>query len=132
MELAEEIRQLEGRGTPTPEEQQMQQLYQQLALMREQLELQELEAKVFDLRSKAQLNLAKTGEIDAEMQHKLNELEAKLAIEREGFQLRRELAREQSVNNLEGKVIDHKATTQQKVLDAALTARLPSRNQGAQ
>ncbi len=120
MELAEEIRQAQGRGTQSPEEQQMAQLLREFALMREQLELAELEQKVHLLRSQVELNFAKTGEIDATMQLNLDKLESDVALAREGFDLRKKLNRDQSINKLEGKVIDHKALTAQRFTAATL------------
>lgn len=130
MELAEEIRQLTGRGAPTEEEMQMQQIIQEMALMREQLELQELEAKVLKLQSEAQLNLAKTGEIPAKLQEQIEQREADLAIAREGFDVRLRLARTQNMGSLEGKVIDHKARTREQFVNAQLQqiTQQPTRN----
>ena len=113
MELAEEMRQMQGRGTPSPEEQQMAQLLQEFSLMREQLELAELEAKVNKLRSETELTEAKTGEVNEKARFNLEKLESDVALAREGFELRRNLGRDQAVNKLEGKVIDHKASTAQ-------------------
>jgi hypothetical protein len=120
MELAEEIRQLQGRGALSPEQQQMQQMMQQFEIMGMQLELQEMEAKVAKLYAEAQLAAAKAGVVPVEMEQKIQKAEQELAVAREGFELRKQLSAEQSTNNLEKIVAQHRATQVQKLTDARL------------
>ena len=117
-ELAEEMRAMSGRGTPTEEDVQMQDFMRQFELMQMQLALSEMEARISKLRSEAALNMAKGMAVEPELQRKIDELEATVALEREGFELRRQLAQQSGVSKLENTVVAHH-TRQKELLTKA-------------
>jgi hypothetical protein len=119
-ELAEEMRQLMGRGTPSEEEMQMAQVMQQMAMMREQLELAELESKVMKLKSETALNFAKTGQIDSDVEARVEEMEKEIMLAREGFEVRKQLAQINKTGKLEGQVINHYSNQQQQMTKAQI------------
>lgn len=66
-QIAEEVKKLQGLGDPTPEQQQMLQMQQELAIKTAMAQLAELEAKVARLQSESVLNQAKAKvSLDAE------------------------------------------------------------------
>ena len=92
-ELATRIRQMTGQEPPTPEQQQAQAQQQEIQMAQIQLELAKMEAEVKKLQSEAALNIAKvqdTAEIDPQV--RMAELQAKLQMNQEQLQLRRELS----------------------------------------
>ena len=92
-ELATRIRQMTGQEPPTPEQQQAMAQQQEIQMAQIQLELAKMEAEVKKLQSEAALNIAKvqdTAEIDP--QARMAELQAKLQMNQEQLQLRRELS----------------------------------------
>lgn len=97
-EIAERVRQLTGTGTPSPEQMQMQAMMQQLEIQRIQLELGELEGKIADLNSKAQLNQAKAAEIMQDKDGELAGVEARQEMERFGVEM--QVEREKLANAL--------------------------------
>lgn len=92
-ELAKRIRQMTGQEPPTPEQQQAMAQQQQIQMAQLQLEIAKQEAEVKKLQSEAALNIAKvqdTAEIDPQM--RMQELQAKIAMNQEQLQLRRDLS----------------------------------------
>ena len=92
-ELAKRIRVMTGAEPPTPEQQEAQAQQQQIQMAQVQLEITKLEAEVKKIQSEAALNIAKvqnTAEIDPQM--RMQELQAKIAMNEEQLQLRRELS----------------------------------------
>ena len=92
-ELATRIRQMTGQEPPTPEQQQAMAQQQEIQMAQIQLELAKMEAEVKKLQSEAALNIAKvqdTAEIDPQV--RMAELQAKLQMNQEQLQLRRELS----------------------------------------
>jgi hypothetical protein len=92
-ELAKRIRQMTGQEPPTPEQQEAQAQQQQIQMAQIQLEIAKMEAEVKKIQSEAALNIAKvqnTAEIDPQI--RMQELQAKISMNEEQLQLRRELS----------------------------------------
>ena len=92
-ELAKRIRVMTGVEPPSPEQAEAQAQAQQIEMAQVQLEIAKLEAEVKKIQSEAALNIAKvqdTSEIDPQM--RMQELQAKVAMNEEQLQLRRELS----------------------------------------
>jgi len=94
-ELAKRIRVMTGQEPPTPEQAEAQAVEQQIAMQQLQLEIAKLEAEVKKLQSEAALNVAKMQDtVDVDPQIRMAELQAKLQMNEEQLQLRRELSSE--------------------------------------
>ena len=91
-ELAERIRRLTGQADPTPEEMEIAQIQQQLAMAMQQGELQKLGAEIQELQARATQQMARAGKDDAEADRLLEQLESSLQGKREEYQLRDRLA----------------------------------------
>lgn len=109
-ELAQEIRDMTGRGEPTEEEiaaiQFQQMIQQQLALLevsRAAAEVARLEAEAAKLA--AQADQLGGGLSSPEMQMRMNELQVQLQIARENLMLRRDLAQLSATSRLDGTVL---------------------------
>ena len=92
-ELAKRIRQMTGQEPPTPEQAEAMAQQQQIQMQQLQLEMAKLEADVKKTQSEAALNIAKvqdTTEVDPQI--RMAELQAKIQINEEQLELRRELA----------------------------------------
>lgn len=92
-ELAKRIRVMTGVEPPSPEQAEAQAQAQQIEMAQVQLEIAKLEAEVKKIQSEAALNIAKvqdTSEIDPQI--RMQELQAKVAMNEEQLQLRRELS----------------------------------------
>ena len=92
-ELAKRIRQMTGQEPPTPEQAEAMAQQQQIQMAQIQLEIAKMEAEVKKIQSEAALNIAKvqdTAEIDPQM--RMQELQAKIAMNQEQLQLRRDLS----------------------------------------
>jgi len=92
-ELAKRIRQMTGAEPPTPEQAEAMAQQQQIQMAQIQLEIAKMEAEVKKIQSEAALNIAKvqdTAEIDPQI--RMQELQAKIAMNQEQLQLRRELS----------------------------------------
>ena len=92
-ELAKRIRTVMGLEPPTPEQAQAMAQQQEIQMMQLQLEIAQLEAEVKKTQSETALNMAKTqGVADVDPQIRMAELQAKIQINQEQLDLRRELA----------------------------------------
>ena len=92
-ELAKRIRIATGQEPPTPEQAEMQAQHHQWEMDQIQLEIAKMEAEVRKLQSEAAVNIAKVQDMaDVQPNTKLNELQAKLQLKREEFDLRRDLS----------------------------------------
>ena len=92
-ELAKRIRVLTGQEPPSPEQAEIQAMQQQAAMQQMQLELAKLEAEVKKLQAEAALNIAKVQDVsDVDPQIRMAELQAKVQINQEQLELRRELS----------------------------------------
>lgn len=92
-ELAKRIRIATGQEPPTPEQAEMQAQHHQWEMDQIQLEIAKMEAEVRKLQSEAAVNIAKVQDMaDVQPNSKLNELQAKLQLKREEFDLRRDLS----------------------------------------
>jgi hypothetical protein len=92
-ELAKRIRTLTGQEPPTPEQAEAMAQQQQVQMMQLQLEIAKQEAEVEKIQSEAALNIAKvqnTAEVDPQM--RIAELQAKIQMNQEQLNLRRELS----------------------------------------
>jgi len=92
-ELAKRIRTITGQEPPTPEQAEAMQQQQQIQMAQIQLEIAKQEAEVKKIQSEAALNIAKvqeTAEIDPQM--RVAELEAKIAMNEQQLELRRQLS----------------------------------------
>ena len=94
-ELAKRIRMLTGQEPPSPEQAQVLQQQQMLAMQNLQLETMKLQAEVEKLQTEAAINVAKV-QNDAEVtpQIRMAELQAKIQMNQEQLALRRELSSE--------------------------------------
>ena len=87
-ELAARLRQ-----EPSPEQMQIIQMQQQLAMQEAQLNVAKLEAEVRKVQSEGAMNIAKVQDIaEVQPQLRMQELQQELQMARENLQLRRELA----------------------------------------
>ncbi|QIB67163.1 portal protein [Kineobactrum salinum] len=127
--LAEEVRAMTGRGEPTEEELALQQQIQQMELMTMQLNLAKLEGEAMKVRAEAQKLLAESGAIPVELELQMVELEADIQKEREGFEVRKELALTNARNQLEKVLMQAKAKQLEQTTAAALAPRTPVRPQ---
>jgi len=92
-ELAKRIRQMTGQEPPTPEQAEAMAQQQQIQMQQLQLEMAKLEADVKKTQSEAALNIAKVQDTtDVDPQIRMAELQAKIQINEEQLELRRELA----------------------------------------
>lgn len=92
-ELAKRIRQMTGQEPPTPEQAEAMAQQQQLQLQQLQLEMAKLDADVKKTQSEAALNIAKVQDTtDVDPQIRMAEIQAKIQINEEQLELRRELA----------------------------------------
>lgn len=95
--IADEVQKLLGAAEPTPEEVQIMQMQQQLAIETTKAELAKLQAQSENLHSTTALNLAKAsqlagGEQSPEQDFKRDQLEAQIALKREELKTRLALA----------------------------------------
>ena len=92
-ELAKRIRQMTGQEPPTPEQAQVMQQQQMLAMQNLQLETMKLQAEVEKLQTEAAVNVAKVQEVaEVNPQARLAELQAKIQMNQEQLALLRELS----------------------------------------
>lgn len=96
-EIANEVEKLLGQAAPTPQEVQMMQMQQQLAIQTAQGELQKLQAQAENMQSATALNIAKAsqlagGENSPQMELERDQLEAQIALKREELSTRIGLA----------------------------------------
>jgi len=92
-ELAKRIRQLTGQEPPTPEQQEAMAQQQQIQMQQLQLEMAKLDADVKKAQSEAALNIAKVQDTtDVDPQLRMAELQAKIQMNQEQLDLRRELS----------------------------------------
>ena len=100
-ELADEIREMQGRGDLSEEQQQMMQLQQQVTQQLMMLEVQKASAEVAKLQAEAAVLTAEMDIDSPEYAIKKDEMDLELTIAREQLQLRRELANLQATSNLD-------------------------------
>jgi hypothetical protein len=92
-ELAKRIRTMTGQEPPTPEQAEAMQQQQQIQMQQLQLEMAKLDADVKKTQSEVALNIAKAQDAtDVDPQIRMAEIQAKLQINQEQLDLRRELA----------------------------------------
>ena len=92
-ELAKRIRVMTGQEPPSPEQAAFQQQQRQWEMESIELEIAKLEAEVKKLQSEAAVNVAKVQDIaDVQPNLRVNELERKIALKQEEFELRRGLS----------------------------------------
>lgn len=91
-ELAELLKGMNGFNEPTPEEQQLMQMQQEMQLKAAQLDLAKMEGEVMELQSRAQLQAQKAQSLNEQDQARMDELEAKITMKREELQTRIQLA----------------------------------------
>jgi len=92
-ELAKRIRIMTGQEPPSPEKAQVMQQQQMLQMQNLQLETMKLQAEVEKLQSETSVNVAKIQEVaEVSPQVRMAELQAKIQMNQEQLQLRRELS----------------------------------------
>lgn len=92
-ELAKRIRTLTGQEPPTPEQAEAMAQQQQIQMAQIQLEIAKQQAEVEKIQSEVALNIAKTQDkADIEPQMRVAELQAKIAMNEQQLELRRELS----------------------------------------
>jgi hypothetical protein len=92
-ELAKRIRVMTGQEPPSPEQAQVMQQQQMLAMQNLQLETMKLQAEVEKLQSEAAINVAKVQETaEVNPQVRMAELQAKIQMNQDQLALRRELS----------------------------------------
>ena len=119
-QIAEEVRNMEGLGQKTPEEQQMAQMQMQMGMQQMQLTLQKLTAEVQNIASQAQLNHAKAEDVARSDEMELRQIDAEMAKSREGNDLRRDLSNRSSIAGLDRQVLSTKGRLAEKYVDAQL------------
>lgn len=88
-EIVKLLKQIEGYTEPTPEEQEMAAMQQQLVMANAQLSLQEKQSKIAEIQSKSMLNVAKAGDLtDTGMHKDMIKHQQKLQLQREGLEAR--------------------------------------------
>jgi len=100
-EIAEEVRSLTGLGEQSPEQQEMAMRAAMAELEKAEAEVAEKRAKVENLQSQSQLNVAKIVDMERDDERQLRELEHKTAMSRENNTLRQNLATLSAVNKLD-------------------------------
>ena len=92
-ELAKRIRTLTGQEPPTPEQAEAMAQQQQIQMAQIQLEIAKQQAEVEKIQSEVALNIAKTQDkADIDPQMRVAELQAKIAMNEQQLELRRELS----------------------------------------
>lgn len=109
-ELANELRELQGRGELSEEEQRAIQLSQMVQQQLMLLEVERAGAEVMKLEAEAsklanEADMIEGGLSSPDMQMRLNDLQVKLQIAREGLQLRRDLAQLSATSGLDKTVL---------------------------
>ena len=118
-ELAKRIRVMTGQEPPTPEQAEAQAQAAQIQATQIQLEIAKLEAEVKKIQTEAAINVAKVQDMaDVDPQMRMAELQAKLEMNREQLDLRRELSA--STNQVRQSATETTAAT--KMATAAIQA----------
>lgn len=91
-QIALEVQQLEGLAPPSPEEQEMMALKQQLEVRAMTAEVEKLEIEVSEIESQIRLNMAKAESLDADAQLEVAKLMAQLEQKRFEMATRKRLA----------------------------------------
>tara|TARA_S200000501_G_scaffold178929_1_gene168523 strand:+ start:3291 stop:5396 length:2106 start_codon:yes stop_codon:yes gene_type:complete len=92
-ELAKRIRVATGQEPPTPEQAEAMAQQQQITMAKIQLEIAKLEAEVKKIQTESAVNIAKVQDMsEVDPQIKMAELQAKIAMNQEQLDLRRELS----------------------------------------
>ena len=99
--IANEVRQLTGLGELTPEQQELQMRGAMAELEDAEAEVQKKRAQVEQLRTQAELNSAKAEDIGKQDDRQFRDLDQKHAAQREGNELRRDLATLSALNKLD-------------------------------
>jgi hypothetical protein len=116
-ELAKRIRVATGQEPPTPEQAEALAAQQQIQMQQLQLEITKLEAEGRKLQSEAALNIAKVQDVtEVDPQLRMAEIQAKLDMNREQLDLRRELSSETNAN----RATQSQTTAAAKLATAAL------------
>lgn len=122
-ELAKRIRVMTGQEPPTPEQAQAIQAQQMLQMQNLQLETMKLQAEVEKLQTESAVNVAKVQEVaQVNPQVRMAELQAKIQMNQEQLELRRELSA--ATNDIRVGQSETSAATK-----IATTAMQQSRNQ---
>ena len=122
-ELAKRIRVMTGQEPPTPEQAQAMQAQQMLQMQNLQLETMKLQAEVEKLQTESAVNVAKVQEVaQVNPQVRMAELQAKIQMNQEQLELRRELSA--ATNDIRVGQSETSAATK-----IATTAMQQSRNQ---
>ena len=125
-ELAKRIRVMTGQEPPTPEQAQAMQAQQMLQMQNLQLETMKLQAEVEKLQTESAVNVAKVQEVaQVNPQVRMAELQAKIQMNQEQLELRRELSA--ATNDIRVGQSETSAATK-----IATTAMQQSRNQNNQ
>lgn len=114
--IAEQVKQLTGMAEPTPEEQQMAQLQQQVSMEMMIGELDKLRAEISKLESEA-LKTRMEAETEASNRD-LEKLEAEIQIKREEFALRKDLAMLSAINKLDTLEMNNQGQNQRALIQA--------------
>jgi ElaB/YqjD/DUF883 family membrane-anchored ribosome-binding protein len=100
-QIAEEVKQLSGMGEKSETEVATEQRMQELQIATLEAELNKLTAQAEELRSQAELNAAKAGDLSQGYDKEINKLEQRMQQAREEIQLRERLAELSAVNKLD-------------------------------
>ena len=117
-QIAERMRQQQGLGTQSEEEQQMAQFQQDMALRMQMLELETAQAELAKLEGEAQLASAKAAKEINTDNRQIEELEARIQQKREELDLRRQLAALSSKTKLTQVAMQNDARTADKIMDS--------------
>ena len=99
-EVARLLKNLEGFGEPTPEQQQKMQMQEQIALETAMAEIAGLKAKAENLMAQAQLNANKAAELEGanKVEEQIRNLQTQLALAQENLDKRFEMSRAGHIN----------------------------------
>ena len=122
-DVAEEVREMEGLGQQTPEEQQLAQLQMQTTMQGMQLEVQKLSAEIQKLNSAAVLDKAKAEDLARSDDMELAGMDHELQKEREGNELRRDLATLSAASSLDNQVLATKGRIAEEKVKAQLAPK---------
>ena len=124
-EIAEEVRELEGLGQQSEQEQQMAQLQMQMQMQGMQLEVQKLAEEIRKLGSETTLNYAKAEDLENSDEMEMLEADMKLQEAREGNNLRRELAQLSATSGLDKTVLSTRGQIAHEKVKAKLAPKQP-------
>ncbi len=128
-DIAKEMKQLEGLGEQTPEQQQLANMQMQFSMSSMQLELQKLANEVAKLASETRFNDARAKDVADSDAMEMRHLDADMAKSREGNDLRRDLSDKSNIAGIDRQILQHRGRMAEKVADAQLNPTVNKQEQ---